>query len=130
MTTMCWISYIIIAAAFVLLVATSGKLISYVLQQVANKPLEEVANEDAPQQVQQRLNIGSIIGKCENILILAFLILEAYTAIALVVTAKTIVRKEEIEKNSMYFLAGTMINVSYSVLVGFILKLLLPLIRC
>ena len=126
----CWISYSIIAAAFVLLVTTSGKLISYVLQQVANKQLEEVANEDAPQEVQKRLNIGSIIGKCENILILAFLILEAYTAIAIVVTAKTIVRKEEIEKNSMYFLAGTMINVSYSVLVGFILKLLLPLIRC
>jgi len=130
MITMCWISYIIIAAAFLLLVGTSGRLINYVLQQVANKQLEEVAQEDAPAEVQKRLNIGSIIGKCENILILAFLILEAYTAIAIVVTAKTIVRKEEIEKNSMYFLAGTMINVSYSVLIGFILKLVLPLIKC
>lgn len=130
MTTMCWISYIVIAAAFLLLVSTSGRIISYVLQQVAQKGLEEAANEDAPKEVQKRLNIGSIIGKCENILILAFLVLEAYTAIAIVVTAKTIVRKEEIEKNSMYFLAGTMINVSYSVLIGFIVKLLLPLIKC
>ena len=130
MTNMCWISYIIIIAAFLLLVGTSGRLISYVLKQVTNKELEEVANEDAPKEVQKRLDIGSIIGKCENILILAFLILEAYTAIAIVVTAKTIVRKEEIEKNSMYFLAGTMINVSYSVLIGFILKLVLPLIKC
>jgi hypothetical protein len=130
MTTMCWISYIVIAAAFVLLITTSGRLINYVLQQVANKQLEEVANEDAPKEIQKRLNIGSIIGKCENILILVFLILEAYTALAIVVTAKTIVRKEEIEKNSMYFLAGTLINVSYSVLIGFILKLVLPLIRC
>jgi bacterioferritin-associated ferredoxin len=128
--TMCWVSYIVIVAAFVLLVSTSGWLINYVLQQVTNKQLEEVANEDAPKEVQKRLNIGSIIGKCENILILVFLILEAYTALAIVVTAKTIVRKEEIEKNSMYFLAGTLINVSYSVLVGFILKLVLPLIKC
>jgi hypothetical protein len=59
-----------------------------------------------------------------------FVILEAYTAIAIVITAKTMVRKEEIEKNSMYFLAGTLLNVSYSVLVGFILKLILPLIHC
>jgi tetrahydromethanopterin S-methyltransferase subunit B len=40
------------------------------------------------------------------------------------------VRKEEIEKNSMYFLAGTLINVSYSVLIGFIIKMILPLINC
>lgn len=127
---MCWISYIVIAAAFVFLVSTSGWLISFVLEKVTNKQLEEVAQEDAPSEVQKRLDIGSIIGKCENVLILVFLILEAYTALAIVVTAKTIVRKEEIEKNSMYFLAGTLINVSYSVLIGFILKLLLPLIRC
>ena len=42
-------------------------------------------------------------GKCENILILVFVILEAYTAIAIVITAKTMVRKEEIERDSMYF---------------------------
>ena len=127
---MCWISYIVIAGAFILLVTTSGRVINFVLQQVAHKPLEEVANEDAPKEIEKRLEIGGIIGKCENILILAFLILEAYTAIAIVVTAKTMVRKEEIEKNSMYFLAGTLINVSYSVLMGFILKMLLPLIKC
>ena len=51
--------------------------------------------------------------------------MDAYTAIAIVITAKTIVRKEEIEKNSMFFLAGTLINVCYSVVVGFILKLIL-----
>ena len=70
--------------------------------------------------------IGEVIGKCENVIILAFLVLEAYTAIAIVVTAKTIVRKEEIEKNSMYFLAGTLVNVGYSVMIGFILRMLLP----
>lgn len=127
---MCWISYIVMAAAFALLLFTSGKVISYVLQTITKKNLEEAADEDKPPELQERIAVGNIIGKCENILILVFVILEAYTAIAIVITAKTMVRKEEIEKNSMYFLAGTLINVSYSVLVGFILKLILPLIKC
>jgi hypothetical protein len=118
------------AAAFALLLLTSGKVIGYVLQTITNKNLQEAANDDKPSEVDERLAVGNIIGKCENILILVFLILEAYTAIAIVITAKTIVRKEEIEKNSMYFLAGTLINVSYSVFIGFILKLVLPLIKC
>lgn len=124
---MCWNSYIAIAAAFLLLLFTSGPVINLILQKVAHKPMEEIAGEDKPvETVTKRLAIGEVIGKCENVIILAFLILEAYTAIAIVITAKTIVRKEEIEKNSMYFLAGTLVNVSYSVLMGFILRMLLP----
>lgn len=127
---MCWISYIVMAAAFALLLLTSGEVVSYVLKKITTKNLAEAANDDKPPEVEERIAVGNIIGKCENILILVFVILEAYTAIAIVITAKTMVRKEEIEKNSMYFLAGTLINVSYSVLVGFILKLVLPLIKC
>jgi hypothetical protein len=127
---MCWISYIVMAVAFALLLLTSGKVISFVLEKITHKNLEQAADDDKPAEVEERIAVGNIIGKCENILILVFVILEAYTAIAIVITAKTMVRKEEIEKNSMYFLAGTLINVSYSVLVGFILKMILPLIKC
>lgn len=127
---MCWINYIVMAAAFALLLLTSGNVISYVLEKITAKDLKEAADDDKPAELKERIAVGNIIGKCENILILVFVILEAYTAIAIVITAKTMVRKEEIEKNSMYFLAGTLINVSYSVLVGFILKLILPLIKC
>ena len=127
---MCWINYIVIGVAFAVLLLTSGKVVSYVLERVTKKDLEEAANDDHPPEVAERIAVGNIIGKCENILILVFVILEAYTAIAIVITAKTMVRKEEIEKNSMYFLAGTLINVSYSVLVGFILKMIIPLIKC
>ncbi|HEX2535606.1 MAG TPA: hypothetical protein VHK69_17815 [Chitinophagaceae bacterium] len=123
--------YALVIVAFALLLGTSGRVIEYILEKVSHRQLEEVAGADTPEETtKRRLEIGAIIGKCENILILVFLILEAYTAIALVVTAKTIVRKEEIEKNSMYFLAGTMINVSYSVLVGFVLKLILQRLAC
>lgn len=119
------------AAAFTLLLLTSGAVVRMVLSKVAQQSMEQVAGADKPEEtVKKRLEIGSIIGKCENILILVFLILDAFTALAIVITAKTMVRKEEIEKNSMYFLAGTLVNVSYSVVVGFVLKMLLSNIKC
>jgi len=42
------------------------------------------------------------------------MILEAYTALAVVFAAKAIVRREDMSKNSLFFLAGTMVNVTYS----------------
>lgn len=96
------------------------------LELAIHKSLEMVAAGEGQKEeaLKRRLQIGTIIGKCENVLVLCFLLLNAYTALVLVVTAKTIVRKEEIEKNSMYFLAGTLINVGYMVLAGFVVKLL------
>ena len=128
-------AYLIIIAAYALLLSTSGRIINMILKTVSKQTLEQVADDDvdadkivthiSEAEKIKRIRIGEIIGKCENIIILTFIILDAYTAIAIVITAKTIVRKEEIEKNSMFFLAGTLINVCYSVVVGFILKLIL-----
>src|ERR1044071_4501143 len=120
-------AYLAIVFGYILLLSTSGSVINLILQSALKKSLEQAAeaNVKNENETATRLSIGEIIGKCENVLIFTFLILEAYTAIALVVTAKTIVRKEEIEKNSMFFLGGTMINVAYSVIVGFIVKLIL-----
>jgi hypothetical protein len=71
---------------------------------------------------EEELYTGFIIGKCENVLILTFVLLGEYTALALVFTAKTIVRKEDISNNSLFFLAGTMINVTYSIIIGLVVK--------
>jgi hypothetical protein len=120
--------YIVIIVSYLFLIATSGYLISYILKKITNKELEVLAAEGSTESEKKKntvFNVGNIIGKCENVLVLSFMLLDAYTAMALVVTAKTIVRKEEIEKNSIYFLAGTLINISYSVLIGFITKLIL-----
>ena len=122
-----WQDYVVIICGYLLLTLTSGKIVSYLLQQVAHKTLSEAAGEDKPEAnlKKDRLAAGKIIGKCENIIILSFILMEAYTALALVVTAKTLIRKEEIERNEMYFLVGTLTNVSYSVLIGFIMRLLI-----
>ena len=54
-----------------------------------------------------------------------FMVLEAYTALALVFAAKAIVRREDMSKNTLFFLAGTMINVTYSIMIGLMLKILI-----
>ena len=122
-----WQDYVAVITGYLLLTFTSGKIVSYFLKQVAHKTLSEAAGGDEPEEKlkKDRLAAGKIIGKCENIIILSFILMEAYTALALVVTAKTLIRKDEIERNEMYFLVGTLTNVSYSVLIGFIMRLLI-----
>ncbi len=71
---------------------------------------------------------GFVVGKCENLLIMTFMFLEAYTALALVFAAKTMVRREDMSKNSLFFLAGTMINVTYSIMAGMVVKLIIETI--
>ena len=122
-----WQDYVAIITGYLFLTLTSGTIVSSLLKKVAHKTLSEAAGEDKPEEKlkKDRLAAGKIIGKCENIIILSFILMEAYTALALVVTAKTLIRKDEIERNEMFFLVGTLTNVSYSVLIGFILRLVI-----
>lgn len=63
-------------------------------------------------------DVGFVVGKCENVLILTFMVVGAYTALAVIFAAKSIVRREDMKNDSKYYLAGTITNVTYSVLVG------------
>jgi len=58
-------------------------------------------------------DVGVLIGKCENVLTLTFVLAGAFTALAVVFAAKGIVRKDDIEKNSLFYLAGTLVNLTY-----------------
>lgn len=108
----------ILAGGYLLLLATSGIAVNRILSKISGEPISQKIGKEAR-------DTGFIIGKCENLLILTFMILEAYTALALIFAAKTIVRKEDLNKNSLFFLAGTMINVTYSIMVGLIIKILI-----
>jgi hypothetical protein len=69
-----------------------------------------------------KYDTGFIIGKCENIITLTLVLLSAFTALALIFTAKSIVRLEDIKKDPKYYLGGTMINFTYSLLMGVIIR--------
>lgn len=80
-----------------------------------------------------RRDLGMIIGKCENLLAISFIIAGEFTALALIFAAKSIVRMEDIKEDPEYYLGGTIVNFTYSVLAGLVIKQLLaaqPQLTC
>ncbi len=108
----------ILLTVYIVLLATSGKTVNYILSRISTQPVSQTISKEVR-------DTGFVVGKCENLLILTFMFLNAYTALALVFAAKAIVRREDMSKNSLFFLAGTMINVTYSIMIGFITIILL-----
>ena len=117
----CWGSWAnlgIAVAGCAALVLTSGFVVRGVLRGIAHRDV----GEDLDRGVR---DTGVVVGKCENILIVIFVMVGAYTALSVLFAGKAIVRGEDMKKNSLYFLAGTMVNVTYSLLFALGLKLLL-----
>lgn len=100
----------------VLLLSTSGMVIRITFKKLEIK-LPQTDSEDKL--------YGIIFGKCENVIIYILVLLEGYTALALIFTGKAIVRNEDKEKLSVFHLAGTMINTAYSILISFLVKYLI-----
>lgn len=71
---------------------------------------------------------GYIIGKCENIIILSFVLAGEVTGLALIFAAKSLARQKDINDNAGFFLAGTMVNFTATLVLAFILKHILTLI--
>ena len=115
------ITVAILVGGYLVLLGTSGIVVNYILSKISGEPISQKIGKEAR-------DTGFVIGKCENLLILTFMLLDAYTALALVFAAKTIVRKEDMSKNTLFFLAGTMINVTYSIMIGLVIKLLIEFI--
>lgn len=72
-----------------------------------------------------RFDSSTVVGKCENILTLTFVIMNEMTGLALIFAAKSLVRKDDIEQNPGFYLGGTLVNLVWGVLVGVLARLLL-----
>lgn len=120
-----WQFVLLIAICYLFLILTSGYVLKFILSYVSTKRKNEVQEDVIPADSKIR-DTGVIVGKCENLLIPTLIILDAYTALAIIFTAKTIVRAEDMKsENTLYFLAGTMINFTYSVCIGIIIKIII-----
>ena len=64
--------------------------------------------------------IGRIIGNLESILIIFLVVIQEITALSLIFTAKSLVRREDVQRNPRFFLLGTLVNFVYSIMMGFI----------
>jgi hypothetical protein len=108
----------IIVAVGAVLVATSGAVVRSVLNSV----------EDREEPSQRELDVGAIVGKTENVLVFTFVVVDAYAALSIVFAAKSIVRREDMQQNSLFYLAGTLVNFTYSLLAGLLALWLLDLL--
>lgn len=102
-----------IIIGIVFLLSTSGIVVTTTFKKLGIEP---------PKADSEDKLYGVIFGKCENVIIYILVLLEGYTALALIFTGKAIVRNEDKEKLSVFHLAGTMINTAYSILVSFLVK--------
>ena len=118
------VAALIAAGGLAFLLSTSGRVVGRALSSVRHRTPPNLPPEDADA-AEERTGTGRLIGKCENILVYVFVLLGEHTALAILFTAKALVRQEDIRKDSLYFLAGMMVNVTYSFVVAVLVQLLL-----
>lgn len=107
-----------VAAGVLVTFLITDWLIRYFILDKIDGTIEEASDIDT----------GRIIGKCENLIILTFIIAGEITGLALIFAAKNIARTKDIQENPSYFLAGTMINFTASMIMGFLIKYVLTLL--
>lgn len=96
-----------------------------------NKLILKNGNQDinkdgkADEKDQNELSVGKIIGKCENVMVITFIIANEITGLALIFAAKNIVRADKIKENASFYLAGTLVNFTASLIIGYCLKILI-----
>lgn len=116
------LQYTVTALGYIITFALSGRIVHHY---IGYGPKVSTKTEQESRVAQNDYDIGTIIGKCENFLTITLILTNAFTGLAVIFAAKSIVRSEDIKKDSKYYLGGTLINFSYSVFMGFFIKILL-----
>lgn len=92
-----------------LLAATSGIVVRASLSYALGSDYDDSIGSEVK-------DTGFVIGKAENVLVYVLIFAGAYTALALIFAAKSLVRREDITSgDTTYYLAGTMVTFTYSV---------------
>lgn len=106
----------VVLAVIGILVATSGRLVRFALEQAG----EEYGKEE---------DTGRVIGKAENVLVVVIMLVQAYTALALIFAGKAIVRTEDLDSgDTTVVLAGTLVNFTYSMIWGGVAAFLIDVV--
>ena len=110
---------LVLGGGYLLLLATSGFFVRGVYWFIDGESVDD--------QSKARRDAGWVIGKCENILGLTFILSGAFTALAVIFAAKGIVSRdsEADESYSRYILLGTIANFTYTVVFGVVIRMIL-----
>ena len=108
------LQFIIVAAGYVVTLLLSGFIVKLA---VGLKDQEPGARK-----------LGRIIGKCENLIAITFILANEITGLALIFAAKSILRQKEAQDDAKYYLGGTLVNFCFSIMMGFGIRLVLRVI--
>lgn len=134
----------LIVGAYGLLLGTSTAIVTYCLTRFTGIAIENTDDEEVEREKRKNSSknlrkeaqliftgkaletdsdieedTGWLIGRFENILILTLVIAGEYTALSIIFAAKSWVRREDTAtENTTYYLAGTLANFTYSIVVG------------
>ena len=110
-----WFPILVLLGTYVVTMALSGAIVKAALRWTKH---------DTPLSDAKTARSGMLIGKCENILVVTLVFLDSLTALALIFAAKSLVRKDQIE-DTEYYLGGTLVNVTWSMLVALLARWLI-----
>ncbi len=114
-----WLKFAVRAGGTLVLMLTSGLVFQLVLRRTQQEWTESGVSKS-------ERDTGVVVGKCENVLVVILVLLGEYTALTLLFTGKAIVRREDLKSgNSLFYLAGTLVNISYSIVLALLLKWIL-----
>lgn len=114
------LKYLAIAAGFVFCAKPSNILIKniFALFEIATPTIanSEDENKDLP-------NAGKLIGLMERFLVLALILVGQFSAVGLIIAAKSILRFRDNKKNE-YVLVGTMLSFGIATILGILISLI------
>ena len=111
---------LLVVGGYIFTIATSGIVFKHFVGE-----LEHEEKGSPQKQTPAGFPTGIIIGKCENILVLSLILLGGYVGLAVIFVAKPIARADEFKHHPEYYLAGTLLNFTYSVVIGVLLHVAL-----
>jgi len=109
---------IVLAVAYTVTLSLSGEVVRYIV--LPRKMPLLPRDPDGP-----RFASSTVIGKCENLIALTFVLTGQETGMALIFAAKALVRAKDIEKNPGFYLGGMLVNLIWSLAIGMIARVLI-----
>jgi hypothetical protein len=114
-----WAKAVWIGVGYGLTLALSGKIVGFFVGPKGPPP--EKPSEEEPR---SRFDSHTVIGKCENLVTLTFILAGDLTGLALIFAAKSLVRSEDIHRSPRWYLGGTLVNFVWSLAMGYATRLL------
>ncbi len=97
-------------SSYLLVLGFSGTVVRYVVLPVGAKPPPALAG--------LRFDPSTVIGKCENVITVTFVLAGDVAGIAIVFAAKSLVRSPQMRQNAAFYLGGTLVNLVWGLLIA------------